>query len=158
MVGQISPELNWKTIYIMTELCRPKPSSNMEWWERLGCWEEMTSLRKERLCASVHTAAKWLSTSALALRRLPGAEYQKCHHFYKGKDQSINKAVQLNWIKDSKLTPLLSHFLKLFSFSPHSLKNISYYYYFLKSICLTEPRQTKESGFWTQGSGRDLRI
>lgn len=30
MVGQIIPELNWKTIYITTELCKPKPSPNME--------------------------------------------------------------------------------------------------------------------------------
>lgn len=43
--------------------------------------------------------------------------------FMKKKDRGINKTVQLSRIEDSiNLTPLLSHFLKLFSFLPHSLK------------------------------------
>lgn len=130
LVRQISLELNCKTIYITTELCRPKPSSNMEWWEKPGFREEMTSLkRRETLSRSVEQP-NGSAHLCIPLGKLPGANYPQMpsFFFYEGKDQTINRAVQVKWINDRiNFTLFLSHFLKLLPRCPQTQKYGSFF-------------------------------
>lgn len=93
--------------------------------------KEMTSLgRRESFWVGLQ-CSQMAQHICICLGRLPGAEHQKCYHFLQRKRPRHKESSPLNQIKDSiSLIPLLTYFLKLFSFFPQSLKNIGHCFFF----------------------------